>query len=131
MNLDNLTLEIFSKLEQKWLCHYDGKKTRLLSIDGGGTTCLAAGAALVHLESQIQAMTGDSHARIVDFFDIIAGTGIGGFLAAMIVADDGVGRPLFSAKDAVKFFMDNQAKLFKEKNVGVFRRRQRNELSEP
>ncbi|CAI9785668.1 unnamed protein product [Fraxinus pennsylvanica] len=125
MDLDKVTLEIFSKLEQKWLYHCDGKKTRVLSIDGGGTTGIVAGAALVHLESQIQAITGDSHARIVDFFDIIAGTGIGAFLSVMLVADDGAGRPLFSAKDAVDFLMENQTKLFKEKNVGVFHRRQR------
>ncbi|CAA2994033.1 probable inactive patatin-like protein 9 [Olea europaea var. sylvestris] len=125
MDLDKVTLEIFSKLEQNWLYHCDGKKSRVLSIDGGGTTCIVTGAALVHLESQIQAMTSDSHARVVDFFDIIAGTGIGAFLAALIVADDGAGRPLFSAKDAVEFFIENQAKLFKEKNVGIFRRRHR------
>ncbi|CAA3028314.1 probable inactive patatin-like protein 9 [Olea europaea var. sylvestris] len=125
MDLDKVTLEIFAKLEQKWLYHCDGKKTRVLSIDGGGPTGIVAGAALVHLESQIQAITRDSQARIMDFFDIIAGTGIGAFLAAMLVADDGAGRPLFSAKDAVNFLMENQAKLFKEKNVGVFRRRQR------
>ncbi|KAL2535392.1 putative inactive patatin-like protein 9 [Forsythia ovata] len=125
MDLDKVTLEIFSKLEQKWLYHCEGKKTRVLSIDGGGTTGIVAGAALVHLESQIQMKTGDSHARIVDFFDIIAGTGIGAFLAAILVADDGAGRPLFSAKDAVDFLIENQAKLFKEKNVGIFRRRQR------
>lgn len=125
MDLDKVTLEIFSKLEQKWLYHCDGKKTRVLSIDGGGTTGTVAGAALVHLESQIQAMTGDSHARIVDFFDIIAGTGIGAFLSVMLVVDDGTGRPLFSAKDAVDFLMENHTKLFKEKNVGVFHRRQR------
>ncbi|KAL2510679.1 putative inactive patatin-like protein 9 [Abeliophyllum distichum] len=125
MDLDKVTLEIFSKLEQKWLSHCEGKKTRVLSIDGGGTTGIVAGAALVHLESQIQTKTGDSHARIVDFFDIIAGTGIGAFLASILVADDGAGRPLFSAKDAVDFLMENQEKLFKEKNVGIFRRRQR------
>ncbi|KAL2515920.1 Patatin [Forsythia ovata] len=94
MDLDKVTLEIFSKLEQKWLYHCKRKKTWVLSIDGGGTTGIVANAALVHLESQIQTKTSDSHAHLVDFFDIIAGTGIGGFLAAIL------DRPLFSAKDA-------------------------------
>ncbi|KAK4418275.1 putative inactive patatin-like protein 9 [Sesamum alatum] len=125
MELSKLTSEIFSKLEQKWLYHCEGKKTRVLSIDGGGTTGIVASAALVHLEYQIQEKTGDSNARIADYFDIVVGTGIGALLAAMIVADDGSGRPLFSAKDAAKFVADNQAELYKVKNVGVLRRRMR------
>ncbi|KAL0435739.1 UNVERIFIED_CONTAM: putative inactive patatin-like protein 9 [Sesamum radiatum] len=125
MELSKLTLEIFSKLEQKWLHHCEGKKTRVLSIDGGGTTGTVASAALVHLEYQIQEKTGDSNARIADYFDIVVGTGIGALLAAMLVADDGSGRPLFSAKEAAKFVGKNQAELYKVKNVGVFRRRMR------
>ncbi|KAA8550864.1 hypothetical protein F0562_002548 [Nyssa sinensis] len=104
MELSKVTLEIFSKLEQKWLYHCEGKKTRVLSIDGGGTTGFVAGAALIHLEDQIRAKTGDSQSCIADFFDIIAGTGIGAFFAAMLAADDGNGRPLFTAREAVRFF---------------------------
>ncbi|KAL2489726.1 putative inactive patatin-like protein 9 [Forsythia ovata] len=100
MDLNKVTLEIFSKLEQKWLYHYEGKKTWVLSIDGGGTTGIVASASLVHIESQIQTKTSDSHVRIVDFFDIIASTGIDTFLAAILVTDDSADRPLFSAKDA-------------------------------
>ncbi|PSR86070.1 Inactive patatin-like protein [Actinidia chinensis var. chinensis] len=125
MELSKVTLEIFSKLEQKWLYHCEGKKTRVLSIDGGGTTAIVAGAALIHLEDQIRAKTGDSNCRIVDFFDIVAGTGIGALLAAMLTADDGNGRPLFTARDTVKFFSEKQPELFKVKHVGVFRRRKR------
>ncbi|KAL3647879.1 hypothetical protein CASFOL_008847 [Castilleja foliolosa] len=94
-------------------------------IDGGGTTVTVAGAALVHLEDQIQEKTGDSKARISDFFDLVVGTGIGALLAAMVVADDGSGRPLYSARDAARFVEENQEKLFKAKSIGVFRRRNR------
>ncbi|KAL8522977.1 hypothetical protein ACS0TY_013077 [Phlomoides rotata] len=125
MELSKVTLEIFSKLEQKWLYHCEGKKTRLLSIDGGGTTAVVAGAALVHLENQIQAKTADSNARIADFFDIVVGTGIGALLAAMLVADDGSGRPLFTAREAVNFLSENQKELFKASGAGVFGRRRR------
>ncbi|XP_057472368.1 probable inactive patatin-like protein 9 [Actinidia eriantha] len=125
MDLSQVTLEIFSKLEQKWLYQCEGKKTRVLSIDGGGTTGIVAGAALVHLEDQIRAKSGDSNSRIVDFFDIIAGTGIGALYAAMLSADDGNGRSLFTARDAVKFVAEKQSELFKQKNAGVFRRRKR------
>ncbi|KAL8029043.1 hypothetical protein ABFX02_14G202700 [Erythranthe guttata] len=125
MELSQMTLEIFSRLEQKWLYQCEGKKTRVLSIDGGGTTAIVAGAALVHLENQIQAKTGDSNARVADFFDIVVGTGIGALLAAMLVADDGSGRPLFSAIDAVNFISENQKELFKATRSGVFPRRSR------
>ncbi|KAL1825942.1 hypothetical protein ACET3Z_012720 [Daucus carota] len=125
MELSNVTLEIFSKLEQKWLYHCDGKKTRVLSIDGGGTTGIVAGAGLVHLEDQIRRKTGNSAAKIADFFDVIAGTGIGALFAAMIAADDGAGRPMYSAEEAVKFVNENQLKLYKLKNGGVFRKKKR------
>ncbi|XP_059625868.1 probable inactive patatin-like protein 9 [Cornus florida] len=123
MEVSKVTLEIFSKLEQKWLYHCEGKKTRVLSIDGGGTTGIVAGAALIHLEDQIRSKTGDTNSRIADFFDIVAGTGIGALLAAMVTVDDGNGRPLFTAREAVRFLAEKQAELFKMKNTGVFRRR--------
>ena len=79
MELSKLTLEIFSKLEQQWLSHYEAStKTRILSIDGGGTTAIVAGASLVHLEDQIRAQTSDPHTQIADYFDIIAGDNGGG-----------------------------------------------------
>ncbi|XAR58543.1 hypothetical protein NMG60_11013979 [Bertholletia excelsa] len=125
MELGKVTLEIFSMLEQKWLCQGEGKKTRILSIDGGGTTGIVAGAALILLEDQIKAKTGDSHACIVDFFDIIAGTGIGAIYASMLTAGDSNGRPIFTARDAVKFVGEKQSELFKIKHAGVCPRRRR------
>lgn len=116
-----MTLEIFSKLEQKWL--YEGKKTRVLSIDGGGTTGIVAGECLIHLEEQIRAKSGDSNARITDFFDIVAGTGIGALFATMLTADDGNGRPLFTATDAVKFVTEKHNSLYKAQTSGFFHRK--------
>ncbi|GKB54683.1 probable inactive patatin-like protein 9, partial [Tanacetum coccineum] len=124
MEVSRVTLEIFSSLEKKWLAHCENnKKTRILSIDGGGTTAIVAGASLIHLEEQIQAKTGDSNARITDFFDIIAGTGIGALLAVLINADDGNGRPMFTAREAVKFVTNNCNELYKTKTSGIFRRK--------
>ncbi|ONH93588.1 hypothetical protein PRUPE_8G240600 [Prunus persica] len=126
MELSKVTLEIFTKLEQKWLSHCETtKKTRILSIDGGGTTGIVSGAALIHLEDQIRLKTGDSHAQISDFFDLIAGTGIGAVLAAMLVADDGSGRPLYTAREAVNSIAGKNSDLFKVRLAGVFRRRRR------
>ncbi|CAN6979103.1 unnamed protein product [Brassica rapa subsp. trilocularis] len=122
MDLSKVTLDIFTKLEQKWL---SPRKTRILSIDGGGTTAIVAGASILHLEDQIRLQTGDPHAQISDFFDIVAGTGIGGILAALLVADDGSGKPKFTARDAVRFISEKNSELFEIRHTGVFRRNRR------
>ncbi|KAE8675195.1 putative inactive patatin-like protein 9 [Hibiscus syriacus] len=121
------TNNIFTKLEQKWLSHCETtKKVRILSIDGGGTTSIVSGASLIHLEDQIRLKTSDPHAKIADFFDMIAGTGVGAILAAMISADDGTGHPLFTATEAVKFITQNNSKLFKvNKLAGALHRQKR------
>ncbi|KAL8160747.1 hypothetical protein V2J09_002284 [Rumex salicifolius] len=128
--LSKMTLDIFTKLEQKWLYHCDSPaasgKARILSIDGGGISAVVSGASLIALEDQIQSKTGDSEARIADYFDIVAGTGIGAVYAAMIVAEDGSGRPLYSAREAVSFLRRHNAEMFKPvKLAGVFPRRRR------
>ncbi|KAL5136641.1 putative inactive patatin-like protein 9 [Glycine soja] len=126
MEFSNLTLEIFSKLEQKWLSHCKAtNKTRILSIDGGGTTAIVAGEALIYLEDQIRVHTSDPHAQVADFFDIVAGTGIGAILAAMITAGDAFGRPLYTAREAVRLVSERNSELYKLKSGGIFRRRRR------
>lgn len=124
MDLSKVTLEIFTKLEQKWLSHCEtAKKTRVLSIDGGGTTGIVAGASLIHLEEQIRLVTGDPNARIADFFDIVAGTGIGALLASMLLADDGSGHPLFTAREAIDLVASRNSKLFCVRFLRVLRRK--------
>ncbi|TKV90993.1 hypothetical protein SEVIR_9G065300v4 [Setaria viridis] len=82
-------------------------KVCILSIDGGGRAAdgLLAGAALVRLEASLRRRTGDDGARLADFFDVAAGSGAGGVLAAMLVARGPEGRPLFSAEDALAFLL--------------------------
>ncbi|KAK4741554.1 hypothetical protein SAY87_025142 [Trapa incisa] len=124
MDLSKITLEIFTKLEQEWLFHCDSsRRTRVLSIDGGGTTCIVTGAVLVHLEDQIRLRTGDPHANVVDFFDVVTGTGTGGILASMLCLADASGRPLFTARAAVSLISERNPELFKVRVSGCFRRR--------
>ncbi|KAF8401683.1 hypothetical protein HHK36_012629 [Tetracentron sinense] len=111
MELSKITLEIFSKLEQKWLSHCECKKTRILSLDGGGTKGIIAAASLIHLEDHIQARTGESHSRIADFFDVLVGTRIGAVFAAMLTADDGNGRPLFTARNAITYLTEKHSQI--------------------
>uniref|UniRef100_A0ACD6A9X9 Uncharacterized protein n=1 Tax=Avena sativa TaxID=4498 RepID=A0ACD6A9X9_AVESA len=136
MDVDKLTYEIFSILESKFLFGYDDPKLLfagssphtpaaapavkgtparaqsgkvcILSIDGGGRAAdgLLAGAALVRLEASLRRRTGDPKARLADFFDVAAGSGAGGVLAAMLVARGAEdARPLFSAEDALAFLV--------------------------
>ncbi|KAF3773584.1 putative inactive patatin-like protein 9 [Nymphaea thermarum] len=124
---NKLTYEIFSRLEKDWLDNLwlpsalspSPCTTRILSIDGGGMKGLVAAQALVHLESRIQAHSSNPDARIADYFDVVAGTGIGGIFAALILADDGRGRPLYSAAEAVRLVADNSRRMFKR---GLLRR---------
>ncbi|KAH9611256.1 hypothetical protein KSS87_009725 [Heliosperma pusillum] len=112
MELNKITMEIFSKLEQQWLSttppNSDTKKTKILTIDGGETSALISGAFLLHLETALQIKLNDSTARISDYFDLIAGTGVGGVLAVLLSAADAAGRPIFSAADAVAFLDNNR-----------------------
>lgn len=127
--LSKVTLEIFSKLEQKWLYHNNyssdmSRRTRILTIDGGGSTGIVSGAALIHLENQIQTRTNDPHARISDFFDILVGTGIGALYACLLSVSEisgRGGRPLYTAKEAVDFVTENHSQLFKP--AGLFKKR--------
>ncbi|CAN6485469.1 unnamed protein product [Victoria cruziana] len=116
-----ITYSIFSKLEKKWLAgRLDTDRVRILCIDGGGLRAIAAGRALVHLEQRLRADSGEDGARIADYFDVVAGTGIGGVLAAMIVADGGGGRPLFTAEEAVRTLAEGLGEVFRPE--GFFRR---------
>ncbi|KAK1291508.1 hypothetical protein QJS10_CPB17g01873 [Acorus calamus] len=135
MDLSKLTLEIFSRLEQQWLLDCDvpspSKKTRILSIDGGGgLRPLIAGEALIRLEDSLISSSGDPSARISDFFDLISGSGLGALLAALLSASASASdnRPLFSAREAVSFLRRSRREIFLSP-TGFFRRRRKGRFS--
>ncbi|CAN6317501.1 unnamed protein product [Urochloa humidicola] len=123
MGIDKLSYEIFSLLETKFLfgaangclssdpgtpvkAFLDGGRVRVLAIDGcgaGAEDALLAAAALARLEAELRKQTGDPDARVSDFFDLAAGAGAGGFLAAMLFLRGPDGRPRYSAQDALAF----------------------------
>ncbi|RCV09455.1 hypothetical protein SETIT_2G030200v2 [Setaria italica] len=116
-----LTYEIFSLLEAKFLFGRDvglvpaglpraapaAGKVCVLSIDGGARAAdgLLAGAALVRLEAALRRRAGSPAARLADFFDVAAGSGAGGVLAAMLFARGPRGRPMYTAEDALAFLL--------------------------
>lgn len=87
---------------------------RILSIDGGGIRGILPGQVLVYLEKKLQEKSGNPNARIVDFFDLFAGTSTGGILTCLYLCPDSKnsGRPAFSAKEAVDIYLKNGSSIF-------------------
>jgi hypothetical protein len=120
--VDKLSYEIFSLLKTNFLfcvangClssspetpergFLDGGRVRVLSIDGCGTGAedtLPTAAALACLEAQLWEQAGGIDARVADFFDVAAGPGAGGVLAAMFLRGPD-GHPRYSAQEALAF----------------------------
>ncbi|KAJ4982129.1 hypothetical protein NE237_032966 [Protea cynaroides] len=144
--VDKLTYEIFSILENKFLFGYEDQKillsekpeipvetlksgknftgkVRILSIDGSGfTDGILAGKSLAHLEAYLRKKSGDADARIADYFDVVAGAGSGGILAALLFTRGKDGRPMFTADEALRFIVDNRRKISPSSPAGSFRR---------
>ncbi|KAJ6819331.1 patatin-like protein 3 [Iris pallida] len=131
IDTDKLSYEIFSILESKFLFGYDDHhrkltvtpasknhrgKVRILAIDGGGGVGMRGilpGKALSHLEHSLRSKSGDPTARISDYFDLVAGTGVGGVFAAMLLSTNPSSS--FSADDTWRFLADNGKHLFRRK----------------
>ncbi|KAG0478828.1 hypothetical protein HPP92_013547 [Vanilla planifolia] len=125
-DVDKMSYEIFNILESRFLFGCDDSKlfssgssplatamiptiptvspgkVRILSIDAV-SDCLVAAASLASLESLLRLRSGDPAARLSDYFDVVAGSGAGGVLAALLFARGPSGRSLFSAEDALCF----------------------------
>ncbi|XP_016448017.1 patatin-like protein 3 [Nicotiana tabacum] len=149
MEVDKLTYEIFSILENKFLFGYNdpklspackqnsnnmltpfaGTKTvgagkiRILSIDSGGSTNgILAAKSLAHLEATLRRKTGLNNTHIADFFDVVAGSGAGGVLAGLLFTRGKDGVPMFTAEEALKFLLESDRKISRCSNRGLFRR---------
>ncbi|KAL2341515.1 hypothetical protein Fmac_009455 [Flemingia macrophylla] len=139
--VDKLTYEIFSILENNFLFGYNDAenrtnsvpnavnfpakhavgKVRILCIDGAGATDgILAAKSLAHLEACLRRKSGDPAATIAGFFDAAAGSGVGGVLVALLFTRGKDGRPLFTAGEALRFLTDNRRRL--ARRPGVLRR---------
>ncbi|XP_054799303.1 patatin-like protein 2 [Prosopis cineraria] len=88
-----------------------GNLVTVLSIDGGGIRGIIPGIILAFLESELQKLDGED-ARLVDYFDVIAGTSTGGLLTAMVTAPNEKNRPLYAAKEIKDFYLEHGPKIF-------------------
>ncbi|CAH9129980.1 unnamed protein product [Cuscuta epithymum] len=156
IDTDKLSYEIFSILESKFLFGYDNQKLWIpksippalevvstpppvqaiknsrgkvcvLSIDGGGMRSILSGKAMAYLEQALKAKSGNPDARISDYFDVAAGSGVGGIFTAMLFGTKDQNRPIFKADETWRFLAENGGKLFPTKGsssgrTGIFGR---------
>ncbi|PIN11102.1 Ca2+-independent phospholipase A2 [Handroanthus impetiginosus] len=88
-------------------------KICILSVDGGGMRSIISGKALSYLEKALKNKSGNPDARIADFFDVAAGTGVGGIFTAMLFASNDQNRPIFHADDTWKFLAEEGKKFYR------------------
>ncbi|GFP82824.1 patatin-like protein 6 [Phtheirospermum japonicum] len=101
-------------------------KICILSVDGGGMRNIISGKALSYLETALRKKSGNPDARIADYFDVAAGSGVGGIFTAMLFAANDRNRPIFHADDTWKFLAAEGRKFYrssaKPRNPGFLKR---------
>lgn len=91
------------------------KQTRILAIDGGGIKGLVSAMVLVELEKLLCFYSGDRTARVGEYFDVIGGTSTGSILAALYLCPGENGKPKYSAKEVLQFYLDWGDYVFKKR----------------
>lgn len=86
---------------------------KILSIDGGGIRGIIPALVLVELERLIQIKTSNPNARIIEYFDLFAGTSSGAILISILLLPDETGtKPKYTAQDAVELYLTNGSRIF-------------------
>ncbi|KAJ8765880.1 hypothetical protein K2173_020396 [Erythroxylum novogranatense] len=93
-------------------------KICVLSIDGGGMRGILPGKALAYLEQALKTKSGNPDARIANYFDVAAGTGIGGIFTAMLFGSKDHSRPIMKADDTWRFLADQGKRFYRSGNGG-------------
>ncbi len=78
---------------------------RVLSIDGGGVRGVIPATVLSKLEDK----TGKP---VAELFDLICGTSTGGLIALALTKGDEQGRPVWAARDLVRFYEEEGREIF-------------------
>ncbi|KAJ9159944.1 hypothetical protein P3X46_025394 [Hevea brasiliensis] len=91
-------------------------KICILSIDGGGMRGILSGKALAYLEHALKIKSGNPEARIADYFDVAAGTGIGGIFTAMLFGSKDHNHAIMKADDTWRFLADHGGKIYRSGN---------------
>ncbi|GMI78788.1 PATATIN-like protein 6 [Hibiscus trionum] len=100
-------------------------KICILSIDSGGMRGILSGKALAYLEKALKSKSGDPNARIADYFDVAAGSNVGGIFTAMLFATRDNNQPIFTAEETWRFLADNGKRIYRPgsgKNGGIIKK---------
>ncbi|KAK4784434.1 hypothetical protein SAY86_018802 [Trapa natans] len=99
---------------------YQRGKICILSIDGGGMRGILSGKALAYLEQALKTKSGNPDARIADYFDVAAGTGVGGIFTSMLFATKDHRRPIFAAEDTWRLLAEKGRKFYRGSSSSSF-----------
>ncbi|KAE8669856.1 Patatin-like protein 8 [Hibiscus syriacus] len=100
-------------------------KICILSIDSGGMRGILSGKALAYLEKALKSKSGDPNARIADYFDVAAGSGVGGIFTTMLFATRDNSQPIFTADETCRFLADNGKRIYRSgssRNGGIIKK---------
>ncbi|KAK4366526.1 hypothetical protein RND71_014406 [Anisodus tanguticus] len=86
---------------------------------------ILSGKALASLEQALKVKSGNPDARIADYFDVAAGSGVGGIFITMLFSTNDQNCRLFHADDTWKLLADQGKKFYPTRgpNYGGFLRR--------
>lgn len=87
-------------------------KVRILSLDGGGIRGIIPATIMVEIELRLQQRSGNSDARLADYFDLVAGTSTGGILTGIYLCPNENNRPKFTAGEALDLYLKNGKDIF-------------------
>ncbi len=90
--------------------------TAVLSIDGGGMKGIISAVILEKLEDLLKDYSGDSNARIGDYFDLIGGTSTGSILTALLLTPEN-GHPRYSATEILNFYLQLGPYIFQNQSL--------------
>ncbi|KAL5733479.1 hypothetical protein ACOSP7_032817 [Xanthoceras sorbifolium] len=88
-------------------------KICILTIDGGGMKGILSGKALAYLEHALKSKSGNPNAGISDYFDVAAGSGVGGIFTAMLFATKDHSRPTFKAEETWRFLAEQGKRFYR------------------
>jgi len=86
------------------------RKVKILSIDGGGIRGIIPAVILNYIEKGLQLQSGNPHATLADYFDLVAGTSTGGILACFYLLPPAPENPCHSryfASDAIDMYANH------------------------
>lgn len=92
-------------------------KIKILSIDGGGIRGIIPAVVLQYIEAELKRKTKNENARIADYFDLVAGTSIGGMLACYYLTPN---RSATSSGTRVKYSAEQALNLLKAEGFNIF-----------